>query len=49
MLIYKVVYQWSYEEIADVMGISTKNVSVRLSRIRRRIMKEYVRRRDGVR
>ena len=49
VLIYKVVYQWSYEEIADVMGISTKNVSVRLSRIRRRIMKEYVRRRDGVR
>ena len=49
VLIYKVVYQWSYEEIADVMGISTKNVSVRLSRIHRRIMKEYVRRRDGVR
>lgn len=49
LLIYKIDYQWSYEEIANAMDISVKNVSVRLTRIRRKIMNEYLKRKDGVR
>ena len=48
LLIYKVEYQWSYEQIANAMGISVKNVSVRLTRIRRKIMDEYIKRKEGV-
>lgn len=42
LLTYKILYQWSYAEIADVMNISVKNVSVRLTRIRAKIMREYL-------
>lgn len=49
MLIYKVVYEWSNQEIADVMGISSNYVSVRLSRIRKKVMNKYHESEDGVR
>ena len=49
MLIYKVVYEWSNQEIADVMGISANYVSVRLSRIRKKVMNKYHESEDGVR
>lgn len=49
ILIYKIDDGWSYEQIAQAMGISVKNVSVRLTRMRRKIMDEYIKRKDGVR
>lgn len=49
MLIYKVVYEWSNQEIADVMGISANYVSVRLSRVRKKVMNKYHESEDGVR
>ena len=49
MLIYKVVYEWSNQEIADVMGISANYVSVRLSRVRKKVMNKYLESEDGVR
>ena len=49
MLIYKVVYEWSNQEIADVMGISANYVSVRLSRVRKKVMNKYYESEDGVR
>lgn len=47
LLTYKMLYQWSYAEIADAMDISVKNVSVRLTRIRAKIMKEYLKEKEG--
>lgn len=49
ILIYKIDDGWSYEQIAQAMGISVKNVSVRLTRMHRKIMDEYIKRKDGVR
>lgn len=49
ILIYKSLYRWSNQEIADVMGISSNYVSVRLSRVRKKVMNKYHESEDGVR
>ena len=49
ILIYKSLYRWSNQEIADVMGISANYVSVRLSRVRKKVMNKYLESEDGVR
>ncbi len=49
ILIYKSLYRWSNQEIANVMGISSNYVSVRLSRVRKKVMNKYHESEDGVR
>ena len=49
ILIYKSLYRWSNQEIANVMGISSNYVSVRLSRVRKKVMNKYLESEDGVR
>lgn len=49
ILIYKSLYRWNNQEIADVMGISANYVSVRLSRVRKKVMNKYLESEDGVR
>lgn len=40
-IIFLYLEQFTYEEIADITGISTKNVSVRLVRIREKLRKLF--------
>lgn len=43
ILIYKVLKQWSYKDISNMLNISEKNVSVRLSRARSKLKEAFYR------
>lgn len=41
LLAYRVLHGWTYREIAEMTGLGESNISVRISRLRKRLYRRY--------